>query len=80
MFNFVNLYNNSQTDDGDVFMVNPFTFKEVQHGIKTLNKGKGAGFDELTSEHLAFGGGCIVDALCLLFNIIREIEYIPVCF
>ena len=80
MSNFVNFYNNSQTDDDDIFMVNPFTFEEVQHGIKTLNKWKAAGFDEITSEHLAFGGECIVDALCLLFNIIREIEYIPICF
>ena len=55
-------YNSSDSDDGN-FLVQPFQLDEVRHGIKTLTKGKAVGFDDISSEHLAFGGGSIAMTL-----------------
>ena len=77
--NFVRAYNISDTND-DNFLVEPFLLEEVKGGIRTLNKGKAAGFEDITAEHLAFGGESVAMILCTLFNMIREIEYVPTCF
>ena len=76
---FVRNYNNMNSMD-DTFLVEPFGISEIRKGIKTLNKGKAAGFDNITAEHIIFGGDSIETCLCDLFNMIREIEYVPRCF
>ena len=76
---FVREYNTSDLED-DTFLVTPFGINEIRKGIKTLNKGKAAGFDNVTAEHIIYGGGCIENCLLLLYNMVRELEYIPKCF
>ena len=76
---FVDLYN-KDNDCSDTFLQNPFSTAEVKDAIKTLNKGKAPGFDRIVAEHIKYAGESIVDLLCTLYNEIRDIEYIPVCF
>ena len=74
----VALYNSMRDDDD--FSDAPFTCDEVQRAIKTLNKGKACGADNISAEHLCYGGEAMVRILCTLYNMIRELEYIPKCF
>ena len=66
--------------DDDDFSRDIFTIEEVSIGIKNLNSGKAPGFDRITKEHLAYGGFNLIRVLTMLFNWIREIEYIPINF
>ena len=76
---FVKSYNSSDSKD-DIFLIAPFQLDEVCVRIKTLNKGKAAGYDEITAEHIVYGGSRVADVLCILFNMSRELEYVPTCF
>ena len=76
---FIERYN-EDNDCSDTFLQNAFTPDEVTNAIRTLNKGKAAGFDRIVSEHIKFAGKSTVDLLCILYNKIRVSEYIPVCF
>ena len=74
----VKLYNES--DDTDEFSMVPFSLKEVEVGLKNLNKGKACGFDGVAAEHLCYAGKTMVSILMHLFEKVRMIEYIPRCF
>ena len=79
MTRFVKSYKTSDSKD-DIFLIAPFQLDEVRLGIKTLNKGKAAGYDEITAEHIGNGSSRVADVLCILFNMLRELEYVPTCF
>ena len=63
--------------DKDVLLEVPFSDDEVDKAIKKLNKGKAAGCDSITAEHLQKAGHNLVGLLASLFRRIVEIEYIP---
>ena len=64
-------------DDPDVFLNEPFTINEVKKCIKGLNRGKAAGFDAVTAEHLQNAGESLVVILTHIFNRIIDLEFIP---
>ena len=56
---------------------NPFEFVEVQSVIQKLPNGKVGGVDDLTYEHLKYGGNCLTKFLVNIFNEIRVEECVP---
>ena len=74
----VRTYNEGR--ETDQFMAAPFGMQEVSDAIKLLNKGKACGLDMISAEHLCYAGLDLVRIITMLFNLIRETEYIPKCF
>ena len=69
----------NETDD-DEFLQNNFTEDEIRNALKILKKGKAAGFDGLTAEHLIHAEHGIVTILTCIYNSILKHEYIPINF
>ena len=67
-------------DDIDEFSESPITVEEVRKGVRNLNTGKAPGSDGITKEHIVNAGPSLYNAITMLFNWIRESEYIPVNF
>ena len=67
----------SQSDDVDEFLIIPFNDADVRKCIMGLNKGKSAGFDSVTAEHLQNTGDKFVTLLTQIFNRIITLEFIP---
>ena len=78
VMSFVNEYRQSVASD-DNFLNDPFSKDEVSHAVSSLNRGKAAGYDGLTAEHIIFLGSPIVDTLTILCNMVRSSEYVPIC-
>ena len=76
---FVKTYNNGITFDDD-FLSQPFTSDEIRLALRTLNKGKAAGYDQISAEHIIYAGAGVEVILKALYNAIRLLEVIPVCF
>lgn len=58
-----------------------FTVEDVDYVINhSLKKGKAAGDDNVTAEHILFAHPCIVVHLCRLFNLIMKHGYVPAKF
>ena len=70
----------NRMDDVDAFTSQHFTLAEVSKAIDTLHLNKSPGYDEITTEHLRYGGPLMVDVLRVLFNAILDEEYIPRSF
>ena len=69
-----------QMDDTDVFSGPRIKHDEVKKGIQTLNSGKAPGLDGVTKEHIQNAGHPMVNAIAYLFNMILDLEYIPINF
>ena len=76
---FVRNYNVNDTLN-DEFLNTPFTYAEISTALKTLNRGKAAGFDLVTAEHIVHANGDLVEVLLILYNAIVDLEVIPICF
>ena len=63
--------------EGDPFLDAPLTTDEVRKAIKKLNKGKTAGFDRITAEHLQNTGSSVADLLTELLNRTIQLEHVP---
>ena len=63
---------------GDKFLETNFGINEVLKAINTLHKRKACGFDEISTEHLVYGGRHIAGILTKVYNHILRLEYIPV--
>ena len=63
--------------DDDAFLDEPISSEEMLKSIKKLNKGKAAGFDTITAEHLQHTGKEFIDLLAGLFNRLIQIEHVP---
>ena len=48
--------------------------------IRGLNKGKAAGVDHLTAEHVQFSHPVLISILSMLFNLMLKYEYVPNAF
>ena len=81
-FNTVNEHIESwlKMGDSDDFLCSKFNEQELSDAILKLNSGKAPGMDNVTAEHLKFGGRPIVRILVTLCNWIVDLEYIPVNF
>ena len=62
---------------GDKFLETNFNTNEVLKAINTLHKRKTCGFDDISTEHLVYGGRHIASILTKVYNHILRIEYIP---
>ena len=76
---FVRLQNEGRGLD-DEFLNIPFSIEDIRTAINNLNRGKAAGYDRVSAEHIVFAGECMENVLFLLYNAIIDLEYIPVCF
>ena len=54
-----------------------FTVKEMELACKTLKNGKSPGFDEISGEHLKYGGPKLWTVLCFLFNEMYKQKKVP---
>ena len=63
--------------DGCQFLDVPLNRDEVVKAVNTLNKGKSAGFDSITAEHLQSLGESCLGLLVELFNRIIQLEHVP---
>ena len=63
----------------DVFLDVPFSTEEVEHTVNKMKLKKSAGPDNLTAEHLKFGGQAIITWLTEILNSIVDVEQIPSC-
>ena len=64
--------------DEDQFLQQPFSQKEVRDAVRRLHKRKACGYDGISTEHLVYGGDCVVEILTLIYNHVVRLEYIPV--
>ena len=67
-------------EDGDQFSNTPITTKELMAAINKLHLRKASGYDDISAEHIKYGGFTLVFILSLLFNAILKYEYVPVNF
>ena len=63
----------------EVFPEVPFSTEEVGHTVHKMKLKKSAGPDNLTAEHLKFGGQSIIIWLTEILNSIVDVEQIPTC-
>ena len=63
----------------EVFLDVPFSTEEVEHTVNKMKLKKSAGPDNLTAEHLKFGGQTIITWLTEILNSIVDVELIPSC-
>ena len=63
---------------GDKFLNENFNEEEVAKAINTLHRRKACGYDAISTEHLIYGGHCIVSILTKVYNHILRLEYIPI--
>ena len=50
----------------------------IRHEYLHLHKRKACGYDGISTEHLVYGGDCVVEILTLIYNHVVRLEYIPV--
>ena len=67
----------TKTTDLDMFSNVPFEYDEIAKGINKLNSNKTPGYDEITKENLIAGGPKVIELICLVFNLILTLEYVP---
>ena len=63
--------------DLDDFLSEPFSVEEVSKAIYKLNRGKAAGCDSVTAEHLQHAGYNLKALLAYVYNRVVQLEYIP---
>ena len=67
-----------QSHSRDTFiMSHPISYEEVDSCIKQLKNKKAPGWDQITAEHLKYGGESLTVLLIKLFNAMVEYETIP---
>ena len=71
---------NESYNNEDNILLEEFTYTEVEFACKKLKSGKSPGWDEITSEHVKYGGRKLVECLQRLFNVITTHEYVPLHF
>jgi len=54
-----------------------FSVCDIEHSISKLKRGKSAGQDNVTAEHLIFAHPCLCAALKLLFNLMLKYGFVP---
>ena len=67
----------SKRDDSTIPTI---TIDEVFYICKSLKNNKSTGLDNISYEHVKFGGKTLKTHLCSLFNLINSNCYIPICW
>ena len=62
------------------FLETPFSVIEIGEAICKLHLKKAPGHDNVTAEHLRYGGESLQNVICSLFNACRRAEYVPCNF
>ena len=75
----MNLIKSETLANTDIFET-PITVQEVETIVNGLPNGKAPGFDDITYEHVKYGGSKLKEALAYLFNRIVNEENIPRSF
>ncbi|XP_063431682.1 uncharacterized protein LOC134714370 [Mytilus trossulus] len=57
--------------------INPFVFEEIYNICKCLCNNKSTGLDNVSYEHIKYGGKTLQKHLCNLFNLIIQTRYTP---
>ncbi|CAG2214579.1 unnamed protein product [Mytilus edulis] len=57
--------------------INPFEFEEISNICKSLCNNKSTGLDNVSYEHIKYGGKTLQKHLCNLFNLIIQTRYTP---
>ena len=66
----------SNLDDGNDFLGEPFSRKEVEYAVGKLHLKKAPGHDCITAEHIRYGGSALRNVLCHLYNLCVRAECI----
>ena len=53
--------------------------EEVEHAVNRMKPKKSAGPDDLTPEHLTYGGQSIIKWLTGILNSVIVVEQVPMC-
>ena len=64
-------------NDEDAFLDEPLKDEELYKAINKLNKGKAAGCDDVTAEHLQNAGPSLIPLLTKIYRRIVTLEYVP---
>ena len=64
----------------DFIIETPFTIEEIDAVVSKLHNGKAVGHDDVTPEHMKFGGSSLRTWFCQILNVIVAQETIPACF
>ena len=67
----------SLMEDRSPFLVDELTPAEVEKAIKKLHLKKAPGHDNITAEHLRYGGYRLIQVLCWVYNACIKTEYVP---
>ena len=76
----MNLIKSETLANTDDIFETPITVQEVETIVNGLPNGKAPGFDDITYEHVKYGGSKLKEALAYLFNRIVNEENIPRSF
>lgn len=63
----------------EVFLDVPFTTEEVHHAVNNMKLKKSAGSDDITAEHLKYGGETVTVWLTGVLNSVVDAEQVPAC-
>ena len=63
----------------EVFLDVPFTAEEVHHAVNNMKLKKSAGPDDITAEHLKYGGEMVTAWLTGVLNSVVDAEQVPAC-
>ena len=63
----------------EVFLDIPFTAEEVHHAVNNMKPKKSAGPDDITAEHLKYGGETVIVWLTGVLNSVVDTEQVPAC-
>ena len=66
--------------DSSTFTDTPINFTEVQKAVNKLKKNKACGYDNVSAEHVKYGGDMLIRTIVIVFNMIIDYEYIPINF
>ena len=69
--------NSRSFDDEDTHLDGPVTVSEISELCLKLKNGKAGGIDNITYEHLKYGGRTLHEHLSNLFNLVIKFEFIP---
>ena len=64
-------------DEEDEFLHQEISIDEVRNGLKIPQKGKAAGWDRFTTEHLVHAGEGVIKLITSTLNSVIRLEYIP---
>ena len=63
----------------EIFLDVPFTAQEVYHAVNIMKLNKSADPDNITAEHLRYGGKMVIVWLTGLLNFVVHIVQVPAC-